>query len=222
MQCDFEAGQPEVRRDYATYKRILMKRLLILSGVLVLAIRLAGQTGGMRLEGCLDPAVLAKALAAINQMSWRGVSIERAREVWPTELTGFFDPSLRSDLSKGLTSTWSDGRVIGGYKQCGEELTFATDRKRNGSATKRLDAIQIDYSARTREQVVTAARAFARAIELPNGKIATIGRDAQEDREWVFQWDTASKRDFGSIEINRELSQGRYKRRSNNRPRSAA
>ncbi len=193
-----------------------MKLPSLLSAVMMLAIGLSGQTGGMRLEGCPDPTVIAKALAEIAQMRWHDLSRERVREIWPTELSNYFDPHLRIDLAKScatvatcLTDIWSDGRVIGGQRQCGEKFGFATDRKQDGSTTEGLRAIEISYSARTRKEVVEVARTLGRAVGLPDVKTATIGRDPKDDRAQEFQWDTASKRDFGSIELNKELSEGK-------------
>ena len=179
-----------------------MKHVLILIAILALPIGLSGQTSGRGIKGCLDPAPVAKTLAEIGQMRWRDLSVERAREIWPTKLSDY-------ESRERLTSIRSEGRVISDHRVCGEYLAFTVDRKENGSATERLRSIDIWYSAPTRKELVTVARAFARATGLPDAKIATIGSDPKQDKDQEFSWDTASKRDFRSIDTHRELGEGR-------------
>jgi len=75
-----------------------------------------------QLEGCPDPKVIAEALEKIKDAGWQNVSLQRLREVWPTELSAA-DCGAEASLS-----AWSKDRIIKDHCQCCTTFFFCTAR----------------------------------------------------------------------------------------------
>ncbi len=130
-----------------------------------------------QLEGCPDPKVIADALEKIKDAGWQNVSLQRLREVWPTELSAA-DCGAEASLS-----AWSKDRIIKDHCQCCTTFFFV---QQDQSETKgeRLQNIVINYTGRRREEIVAAARGLARATGLGDSDLATVGNDTVQNFTW--------------------------------------
>jgi hypothetical protein len=131
-----------------------------------------------RLEGCPDTSVTAEALARLQQVDWTAVSIAKLRATWPTNLGG-----LDCDV-EGCTSLWHKGRIISEHCECCETFYFEVDGGKGKPRREQLDALVINYSAPSRDDVVAVAKDFATAVGVPVAKLESIGREQSNEFSW--------------------------------------
>lgn len=93
-----------------------------------------------RLEGCQDPAVIAKSLREIGTKDWSEISFTVLPKMWPSEIH-----ALDCEDGKYCTSGWSQDRIINGECECCE-LFFFTEPGKNNETKQELDNIIIHYS----------------------------------------------------------------------------
>jgi hypothetical protein len=150
------------------------------AGLFVAAFVYAAVTSASRaptgpLEGCPEPSVTARALAQLQRADWQGMTIAKLQATWPTQLDGL------DCEAKGCTSVWSKGRIIGGHCECCETFFFDVDDAAGKSHKEHLDVVVINYSASSREELVSVARDFAKAVGLAADKIDTVGQEASQE-----------------------------------------
>lgn len=143
-----------------------------------LAICLAEPGMGQRLEGCSEPGTLATALRTLRNSDWKDMSVARLQKLWPTRLR-----PLECD-ERSCSSIVDEGRIISGEFECGEVFDFKVTQKDDGTTGERLQSIVIHYTARTREESVSAAKTLAKAIGLNDPAAATVGRDKWQQFQW--------------------------------------
>ncbi len=161
---------------------------------LAVLVPMLGSQVANQLEGCLDPNAITAALERIRVTDWRNVSLRGLRSIWPTELD-----ALDCD-TEVCHSVWSKDRIIKGHCQCC--ATFYFDVKHDSEGPSRREELQniiINYTGHHREEIVAAARAFAKASGLPESDLATIGNDAVQN----FSWESTrgSEKDIYGVEL---------------------
>jgi hypothetical protein len=164
--------------------RLAMKLFLLFAIWPGLQIESPAQNLSGRLEGCEDPKKMAASLRMLRDGDWRGMSFTRLQEIWPASLKG-----LNCD-EKVCSAVGHDGRVIDNVLQCGEVFDFEIGRAEGGAVDEHLYHITIHYTARTRDQTISAARGLSSALGLTSGDIAKIGSDEIQ----YFHWETSTYR----------------------------
>ena len=144
----------------------------------VLPISLDGRSTN-QLEGCPDPATLAAGLEKLRASNWSDISVAQLQRVWPTRLR-----PVQCDDGNNCSAMAHEGRTIDGEFECAEVFDFATGRNENGTERQRLEGIVIHYTARNREQSISAAKVFSGALGLPAADILTVGRADQQHFQW--------------------------------------
>jgi len=130
------------------------------------------------LEGCTDPAALAKAAESLRHSDWRTLTVARVKMMWPTELVGV-------DCDKdACTSVESRGRIIRGRYECSETFFFAAKHESDGTAPTELTNLVIQYSSNNRLTIIQVARSLAKALGVSEEALATIGREASQSLHW--------------------------------------
>jgi hypothetical protein len=157
-----------------------MKLQTLLAAILLLTIAKANPSPEARLIGCPDPNKIADALAKVQQNNWRTISAQQVLSIWPSR----FD-ELACESEKGCRLLVSKDRIIGGHCECCEAFTFDVNENQGGSRSEHLSNIIIHYSARSKKEVVDAAKKLARGAGLPGDKIATVGGDSVQRYEWT-------------------------------------
>lgn len=133
---------------------------------------------GRRLEGCVDPKIIATVLGAMRQEKSRPISEEQFRAMWPTELADFeVDPPANS------RSFRSDDRILKGHCECCEVFTFNA-RQDGGATLLELDSVTVNYSARRRDTLVAMAKLFAQSVGLRASDLKTIGAEQSQGYQW--------------------------------------
>ena len=131
-----------------------------------------------RLEGCVDPAVIAKILSEMQQKNSRQFSVEQFRAMWPNELVDAeIDPSGRR------RSLRSDDRILKSHCQCCEVFMFNL-RPEGGTSAMQLRAVTINYSARSRDKLVEMTKLFARALDMREADLKTAGNEMSQSYQW--------------------------------------
>jgi hypothetical protein len=144
---------------------------------------------GSRLEGCPDPDAIANGLSKLEHTDWQELSSAQVRAIWPTSLI-----SVACESEKGCRMFGSSGRIIEGKCECCETFDFAL--KHDAADQDELKGIIIHYSAPDREEVVSVARKFARAVGLPDSKIAAVGKSKSQKFRWESSRGSSTDRDL--------------------------
>jgi len=155
-----------------------MKLFLLLAICPGLLIQSLAQSRPDRLVGCQDPRKMAVSLRKIRDSDWRGLSLTRLEEIWPATLKG-----LNCD-EKVCSTVGHDSLVIDNALQCGEVFDFEVGRPEEGTVNEHLYHITIHYTARTRDQTVSAARKLSSSLGLISGDIAKVGGDEIQNFHW--------------------------------------
>jgi hypothetical protein len=153
-----------------------------------------------RLEGCEDPSAIASGLRELEGKDWRAISLPVLQKMWPTEVR-----ALDCHDGEYCTSGWSQDRIIRGVCECCELFNFSALPSDGRSVAEQLDNIVIHYSASTRAEVVTGARAFAAALGMPEAKLTLLGGSDSED----FTWKEEERHVFSGLNV-------RFSRRGSN------
>lgn len=130
-----------------------------------------------RLEGCVDPGIIATLLGKMRQDNSRPISEEQVRAMWPIELA---DVEVDSKTSRTLQS---NDRILKGRYQCSEDFTFNI-RQEGGVTLMELRSATINYSARRRGTLVAMAKLFGRTVGLGAADLKTIGTESSQDYQW--------------------------------------
>lgn len=130
-----------------------------------------------RLEGCVDPAKIAKVLSGMRRAPLRPISEDQFRARWPVELADIqSEPKTRRTLL-------SNDRTIRGRFQCVTE--FEVDVSQDGpAAVWKLDGVIINYSAYRRNTLVAMAKLFGRAVGMGAADLKTVGADKSQGYQW--------------------------------------
>ena|SRR6266404_8501285 len=129
-----------------------------------------------RLEGCVDPRIIATVLAKLRQSNSQAISVKQVRSMWPTEL-------LDEETSKTSHELQSKDRILKGNCQCCTDFEF-TVHQEGGVTREELDGVAVNYSARRRETLVIMAKLFAKAVGLGKAGLRTVGHGSTEDYQW--------------------------------------
>ena len=165
---------------------------------LVLATLLAGPSIAAGLEGCPEVPLVAKALRGLQEKSWRGLSVAKVKEMWPTELFGL-------DCSGDVcSSVESRGRIINGRYECSEIFFFDVTRDQDGAPKTELKNLVIHYSAHQRREVVEAAKLLAGATGLPEAEALSLGRESHQD----FHWENTAEGSLSGLSVELRQNAG--------------
>jgi hypothetical protein len=150
--------------------------ILYIMSMLIPVVCLAQQD--RRLEGCVEPKIIATVLASMRQEKSRPISEEKFRAMWPTELADFeVDPPADS------RSLRSDDRILKGHCECCEVFTFNL-RQDGGATLLELDGVTVNYSAGRRDTLVAMAKLFAQSVGLRASDMKTIGAEQSQGYQW--------------------------------------
>ena len=131
-----------------------------------------------RLEGCVDPKIIAAVLNEMRQENTRPISMEQFRAMWPTEMD---DAEVNPPANH--RSLQSEDRILKGHCQCCEVFEFNV--RREGRATLlELHSVTINYSARRRGTLVEMANLFGRAVGLGAADLKTVGAESSQGYQW--------------------------------------
>ena len=158
-----------------------MRLAVALTAFMCLATWSTAAGASQQLEGCSDPEAAAAALKALRDSDWKEISVAQLQTVWPTNLK-----PMDCD-GRVCSSVVSEGRIINGEFECGEVFDFKILRQENGTLREQLQSIIIHYTARTREETVSAAKTLSAALGLRDVDRAKVGRDRWQQ----FQWETS-------------------------------
>lgn len=131
-----------------------------------------------RLEGCVDPKIIATVLGEMRQENSRPISVEQFRTMWPIEL-GDAEVNPPDDHR----TLQSDDRILKGRCQCGEVFAFNVQRE-GGDTLLRLHSVTVNYSARRRGTLVEMAKLFARVLGLGSADLKTVGAESSQGYQW--------------------------------------
>lgn len=154
-----------------------MRFTIILYMMIVLTPAVCSAQQDSRLEGCVDPKVIATVLNKMRQDKSRPMSEEQFRVMWPTELS---DVEIGSKTSRTLQS---NDRILKGHYQCCEVFTFNV-RQDGGATLLELDSVTVNYSARRRDTLMTMAKLFAQSVGLRASDLKTIGAEQSQGYQW--------------------------------------
>jgi hypothetical protein len=157
-----------------------MNLQLVVAVLLALTTSPSGPAKDARLEGCQDPALIAKALGELQTKDWREISLVRLQDMWPTQVR-----ALDCHNAETCTSGWSQDRIIDGHCECCELFYFETKPAGDARNKEHLENIIIHYTAAERDEVVRAARGFAQALGMPENELRNVGRDESQDFSWM-------------------------------------
>jgi hypothetical protein len=148
-----------------------------------LTIQVAGQTVATPLEGCPDPARVAAHLRILRDKDWGEISAAQLVEIWPMNIAG-------TECEAGVVCAviTNEERVIKNVLQCGEIFHFEIKRDAAGKPKDQLHRITVRYSAATRADVVSAAKAFSAGAGLAAKDTETVGNDDLH----MFRWQTGA------------------------------
>lgn len=172
-----------------------MKTQQIIAILFAFALGLNGanaQTSDSRLEGCLNPTVIAAALEKLRDSRWEDMNVDRVQAIWPTKL-------FRVDCGSSLcTLTLTDKERIDESDECIDILHY---RGKPGSVPEELGNVGIHYAMSRRKDVIAAARVMAKAFGVPERDLAIQGKLLKQD----YFWDSSNdvKSDVG-VEIRHE------------------
>jgi hypothetical protein len=128
--------------------------------------------------GCADPDIVSKALKGISNRDWNEISETNLSSMWPTEISPV-------DCNAGACQTLGrEDRIINNKCECCELFLLQVDRDNVGQIKERLQSMVIHYSVTGSDEILAAAKKFARAMGLSDADAATIKRQARQQFEW--------------------------------------
>src|SRR5258706_1280218 len=131
-------------------------------GILIgLAVSMIGQAVASPLEGCPELSKLAANLRSLRDKDWREISGPRLLEIWPMDIEG-----TECEADGACAVVTNQERIIRDVLQCGEVFHFEITTDAAGKPKDHLHRITVRYSAPTRADVVSAAKAFATGVGL--------------------------------------------------------
>ena len=136
-----------------------MKNIQLLVLFFVLISSIAGQTPLVPLKGCPDPQILAGALQALQNTDWSKLSIEDAKNIWPTGLK-------TSETTPIYVSLLHLGRVVKGEIDCSEIFNFQGSQREKQARMLPLESITIKYATHTRNEIVAVQRSLISGFDL--------------------------------------------------------
>jgi hypothetical protein len=153
-----------------------LKAVLFMSMVLTPAVCPAQQEG--RLEGCVDPQIIATVLGELRPENSRPLSVEQFRAMWPTELA-------TADVKSTDNSLFfrSDDRILSNRCQCCESFRFKA-RQEGWAGPLVMQGVTVNYSARRRGTLAETAQLFARAVGLGAADLKTVGAEELQNYQW--------------------------------------
>ena|SRR5205085_3851669 len=154
-----------------------MRLIAVLYMMIVLTPVVCSAQQDSRLEGCVDPKIIAKVLGEMRQDSSRLISEEQVRAMWPIDLA---DVEVDSKISRTLQS---NDRIIKGRYQCSEDFTFNV-RQEGGGTPLELRSVIVNYSAPRRDTLVAIAKLFAQSVGLGATDLKTIGAEQSQGYQW--------------------------------------
>jgi len=155
-----------------------MRLIAVLYMIFVLTPIVCSAQHDSRLEGCVDPKIIAKVLGEMRQENSRRISVEQFRAMWPTELVG-----AEVNPPPSRLSFQSDDRILRGHCQCCEVFTFNV-RQDGGATPLELQGVTVNYSARRRDTLVEMAKLLAHAVGLGEADLQTVGAEQSQNYQW--------------------------------------
>lgn len=155
-----------------------MRLFVVLCMMLVLTPVVCSARQDSRLEGCVDPAVIAKVLGEMRPDNSRPISVEQFRAMWPVELVG-----AEVNAPADRLSFRSNDRILKGHCQCCETFTFNV-RAEGGNTPLQLRGVTVNYSARRRDALVEMAKLFAQSVGLGAADLKTVGAEQTQNYQW--------------------------------------
>ena len=168
----FVAGVKRSRGVTDKHEAMIMRFSLVV--VAVLTNTLALQMDPARLEGCSDPAVLAKALAGVAHEDWAHMTLDALRLRWPHQLR-----PVDCDAD-GCSSFDSIGRLLNGAYLCSEMFLFT----KSEASPEGLHSVIVNYSTSERENTVAVARTLVAAMGAPSRDTNELGKDSDQEVRW--------------------------------------
>ena len=126
---------------------------------IALSVYAHGESVGVGLEGCPDPAKLAAALRELQTQKWTDMSIHSVARLWPADLSG-------GKCGPDCARLYSEDRIIRGLLECGASLRFDTSGHAEEEWKGRLESIIIKHATYTREARDAAEKVLAQAIRI--------------------------------------------------------
>jgi hypothetical protein len=148
-----------------------------------------------RLEGCVDPKIIASLLATMHQNS-QPISVKQVRSMWPTEL-------LAIETSKTSRELESNDRTLKGDCQCCTAFMFNVHEE-VGVNREELYSVIVNYSARRRDTLVIMAKAFAKAAGLEETDLRTVGNRSTRGYQWQTNKGSETKLHVIDLRLSRE------------------
>jgi hypothetical protein len=155
-----------------------MRFITVLYMMLVLTPVVGSARQESRLEGCVDPQIIAKVLGEMRQENSRPISLEQFRAMWPVELV-----DVEVNPPANSRTLQSADRILRGQYQCSEVFLFNV-RPEGGATLLELQSVIVNYSARSRGTLVTMAKLFAQSVGLKASDLKTIGSGSSQDYQW--------------------------------------
>ena len=151
-----------------------------------------------RLEGCVDPRIIATVLVRMQPTSSPATSVAQVRSMWPTELSD-------EETSKTSHQLESKDRILRGNCQCCTDFEF-TVHQEGGVTREELDGVTINYSARRRATLVIMAKLFAKAVGLGKTGLRTVGNGSTEHYQWMTHKGSETRLYVIEIRFTREAA----------------
>ena len=148
-----------------------------------------------RLEDCLNPDVITKALVKLHNTNWRELTLEQLWDIWPTEL------HYEECTPGGCKIVESQDRIINGVCQCCAVFLFDKQGTKEKQLTQGLGSIFIYYASAQQSELVDVAKMFANAFGIEEEDLKNIGQDPMQN----FGWETTDE--VGRITLNFEKSE---------------
>ncbi len=155
-----------------------MRLTAILYMMIVLMPVVCSAQQASRLEGCVDPKIIATVLTSLRHEKSRTISEEQFRAMWPTELS---DAEVNPPADR--RSFQSNDRILKGHYECSEVFLFNV-RPNGGTTPLELRGVIVNYSARRRDALVAMAKLFARSVELGAPDLRTVGAEQSQGYQW--------------------------------------
>lgn len=150
-----------------------MKTIFLAALVAMLTTLASGQVVANRLEGCVDPQLLATGVGRLSDKNWNDVSSKDLVSSWPTHLE-----SGCGDGPSPATIVGRD-RVILGQIECGEVFDFDVVHT-DGNETGHLRTITLHYTVSNKQEGASIAKLLAKAFGVSSSEIASIGSEDQQ------------------------------------------
>lgn len=129
-----------------------------------------------RLEGCVDPRIIATVLGRLRQTGSQATSVEQVRSLWPAELTD-------TENTKTSWTLESNDRILKGNCQCCSVFGFKLHQEL-GVTREEMNSVIVNYSARRRDTLVNMAKLFTKIVGLEKTGVRPVGNGSTQDYQW--------------------------------------